>query len=155
MRKTKEKQSPKEEKRLFIVLIHFIVLRIVQFLSTIHHPRLKSIPFLYFSRDHLRSLLGTICGRGSFAVLYACSNQINWNYLIPLLFTGSFAVSFGDHLRSGIICGTVCMFKSDKLKLSDFHDYFHLSLWPFYLWTTARGYWLFVLIVSFSFINSL
>ena len=79
MRKTKEKQSPKEEKRLFIVLIHFIVffLRIVQFPSTTHHLRLKSIPFLYFSRDHLRSLLGTMCGRGSFAVLYACSNQVN------------------------------------------------------------------------------
>ena len=76
-------------------------------------------------------------------------------YSIPLLFTGSFAVSFGDHLRSGIICGTVCMFKSGKLKLSDFHDYFHLSWWPFYLWTIAGGYWLFVLIVSFSFINSL
>ena len=71
-------------------------------------------------------------------------------YSIPLLFTGSFAVSFGDHGWSGIICGTVCMFKSGKLKLSDFHDYFHLSWWPFYLWTIARGYWLFVLIVSFS-----
>ena len=46
---------------------------------------------------------------------------------IPLLFTGSFAVSFGDHLPSGIICGTVCMFESGELKLSDFHDYFHLS----------------------------
>ena len=50
---------------------------------------IKSIPFLKFSRDHLRSSLGITCGRGSFAV------------------------HFGDHLRSrghlrlGIICGTV------------------------------------------------
>ena len=50
---------------------------------------IKSIPFLKFSRDHLRSTLGITCGRGSFAV------------------------HFGDHLRSrdhlrlGIICGTV------------------------------------------------
>ena len=50
---------------------------------------IKSIPFLKFSRDHLRSPLGITCGRGSFAV------------------------HFGDHLRSrdhlrlGIICGTV------------------------------------------------
>ena len=58
----------------------------------------KSIPFLVFQRDHLRSKsagdhlrfgiisgLGIICGRGSFPV---------W---------GSLAV--GDHLRSGIISG--------------------------------------------------
>ena len=44
---------------------------------------IKSIPFLKFSRDHLRSTLGITCGRGSFAV------------------------HFGDHLRLGIICGTV------------------------------------------------
>ena len=50
---------------------------------------IKSIPFLKFSRDHLWSTLGITCGRGSFAV------------------------HFGDHLRSrdhlrlGIICGTV------------------------------------------------
>ena len=50
---------------------------------------IKSIPFLKFSRNHLRSTLGITCGRGSFAV------------------------HFGDHLRSrdhlrlGIICGTV------------------------------------------------
>ena len=50
---------------------------------------IKSIPFLKFSRDHLRSTLGITCGRGLFAV------------------------HFGDHLRSrdhlrlGIICGTV------------------------------------------------
>ena len=36
---------------------------------------IKSIPFLKFSRDHLRSTLGITCGRGSFAV------------------------HFGDHLR--------------------------------------------------------
>ena len=50
---------------------------------------LESKPFLFFFRDHLRSTLGITCGRGSFAV------------------------HFGDHLRSrdhlrlGIICGTV------------------------------------------------
>ena len=37
---------------------------------------IKSIPFLKFSRDHLRSTLGITCGRGSFAI------------------------HFGDHLRS-------------------------------------------------------
>ena len=55
--------------------------------------KLESKPFLFFFRDHLRSTLGITCGRGSFAV------------------------HFGDHLRSrdhlrlGIICGTVqyCM----------------------------------------------
>ena len=51
--------------------------------------KIHSIPFLLFSRDHLRWTLGITCGRGSFAV------------------------HFGDHLRSrdhlrlGIICGTV------------------------------------------------
>ena len=51
--------------------------------------QLKSKSFLFFFRDHLRSTLGITCGRGSFAV------------------------HFGDHLRSrdhlrlGIICGTV------------------------------------------------
>ena len=50
---------------------------------------LESKPFLFFFRDHLRSTLRITCGRGSFAV------------------------HFGDHLRSrdhlrlGIICGTV------------------------------------------------
>ena len=51
--------------------------------------QLESKSFLFFFRDHLRSTLGITCGRGSFAV------------------------HFGDHLRSrdhlrlGIICGTV------------------------------------------------
>ena len=50
---------------------------------------IKSIPFLKFSQDHSRSTLGITCGRGLFAV------------------------HFGDHLRSpdhlrlGIICGTI------------------------------------------------
>ena len=38
--------------------------------------KLESKPFLFFFRDHLRSTLGITCGRGSFAV------------------------QFGDHLRS-------------------------------------------------------
>ena len=45
--------------------------------------QLESKSFLFFLRDHLRSTLGITCGRGSFAV------------------------HFGDHLRLGIICGTV------------------------------------------------
>ena len=51
--------------------------------------KLESKPFLFFFLDHLRSTLGITCGRGSFAV------------------------DFGDHLRSrdhlrlAIICGTV------------------------------------------------
>ena len=59
---------------------------------------IKSIPFLKFSRDHLRSTLGITCGRGSFAV------------------------HFGDHLwsryhlRLGIICGTV---QHSRLKYVD------------------------------------
>ena len=54
--------------------------------------QLESKSFLFFLRDHLRSTLGITCGRGSFAV------------------------HFGDHLRSrdhlrlGIICGTVQYF---------------------------------------------
>jgi len=43
----------------------------------------NSIPFLALRRDHLRSTSGIICG---------------W---------GSFAVQFGDHFRSGIICAPV------------------------------------------------
>ena len=57
---------------------------------------IKSIPFLKFSRDHLRSTLGITCGRGSFAV-----------------HSGDHLRS-RDHLRLGIICGTVqycrCLF---------------------------------------------
>ena len=51
------------------------------------HTNSLSIPFhrpchsLFFGRDHLRSNIGITCGQGSFAV------------------------QFGDHLRSGIICG--------------------------------------------------
>ena len=54
---------------------------------------LESTSFLFFFRDHLRSTLGITCGRGSFAV------------------------HFGDHLRSqdhlrlGIICGTVQLYR--------------------------------------------
>ena len=44
-----------------------------------HHP----CHSLFFDRDHLRSNMGIICG------------------------PGSFAAQFGDHLRSGIICGPI------------------------------------------------
>ena len=43
----------------------------------------KSMPSVVSRRDHLRFTSGIICG------------------------SGSFAVQFGDHLRSGIICGAV------------------------------------------------
>ena len=43
----------------------------------------NSMPFLVFRRDYLRSTLGIICG------------------------SKSFAVQFGDHFRSGIICSAV------------------------------------------------
>ena len=49
---------------------------------------IKSIPFLS-SRDHLRSTLRITCGRGSFAVHFGDHLRSR------------------DHLRSGIICGTV------------------------------------------------
>ena len=47
------------------------------------------MPFVPFQRDHLRPTSGIICGLGSFEV--------------------QFGDHFGseDHLRSGIICGTV------------------------------------------------
>ena len=54
-------------------MVNSIVLRVVQVVSIIHNPCLKSIPFLYFSRDHLRSTM-------------------QW---------GSLRVQFGHHLRSG------------------------------------------------------
>ena len=69
--------SGKGTRNVNVNFIYFIVLRVVQVLSTVLHQWLKSIPFLNFSRVHLRSKLGIICGRGSFAV------------------------HFGDYLRSG------------------------------------------------------
>ena len=50
---------------------------------------IKSVPFLKFSRDHLRSTLGITCGRGSFAAHFG-DHLRSW-----------------DHLRLGIIFGTV------------------------------------------------
>ena len=47
------------------------------------------MPFLIFRRDHLRSTSGIICGSGSFAVQFGDHFRS------------------GDHLRSGIICGAV------------------------------------------------
>ena len=47
------------------------------------------MPFLVFRRDHLRSTSGIICGSGSFAVQFG-------NHFRS-----------GDHLRSGIICSAV------------------------------------------------
>ena len=51
--------------------------------------KLESRPFLFFFRDHLRSTLGITCGRGSFAVHFGDHLRSR------------------DHLRSGITCGTV------------------------------------------------
>ena len=57
------------------------------------------MPFLVFRRDHLRSTSGIICGSGSFAVQFGDHSRS------------------GDHLRSGIICGAVqgrfCWFLTD------------------------------------------
>ena len=47
------------------------------------------MPFLVFGGDHLRSTSGIICGSGSFAVQFGDHFRS------------------GDHLRSGIICGAV------------------------------------------------
>ena len=47
------------------------------------------MPFLIFRRYHLRSTSGIICGSGSFAVQFEDHFRS------------------GDHLRSGIICGAV------------------------------------------------
>jgi len=49
----------------------------------------SSMPFLVFRRDHLRSKSGIICGSGSFAVQFVDHFRS------------------GDHLWSGIICGAV------------------------------------------------
>ena len=68
---------------------------------------IKSIPFLKFSRDHLRSTLGITCGRGSFAVHFG-------DYLRSR-----------DHLRLGIICGTVHLL---------IHWCRHKSVTPFLYW---------------------
>ena len=73
--------------------------------------KLESKPFLFFFRDHLRSTLGITCGRGSFAV------------------------HFGDHLRSqdhlrlGIICGTVHIQSEVSIKAAciNLHQEFILS----------------------------
>ena len=48
------------------------------------------MPFVIFRRDHLRFTSGIICGSGSFAVQFGDHFRS------------------GDHLRSGIICGAVC-----------------------------------------------
>ena len=49
----------------------------------------KSMPFVVFRRDHLRFTSGIICGSGSFAVQFGDHFRS------------------GDHLQSGIICGAV------------------------------------------------
>ena len=50
------------------------------------------MPFVIFRRDHLRFTSGIICGSGSFAVQFGDHFRS------------------GDHLRSGIICGAVQLF---------------------------------------------
>ena len=52
----------------------------------------NSMPFFVFRRDHLRSTSEIICGSGSFAVQFGDHFRS------------------GDHLRSGIICGAVQIF---------------------------------------------
>ena len=64
---------------------------------TIDHLFLKPIPFFYFLRDHLGSTLGITCSRESWGSIAV------W---------GSFP---GDHLRSGILCGTVQFHKKAEI----------------------------------------
>ena len=52
----------------------------------------EQTPFLVFRRDHLRSASGIICGSGSFAVQFGDHFRS------------------GDHLRSRIICGAVQLY---------------------------------------------
>ena len=89
MLERKEKQLPIETVRLFSFYSFHCFTRSSS--QHIYHQCLKSISFLYFSRDHLLVTIGIICGRG------------------PLAVWGSSAV--------GIICGTVqwvaCVFQGD------------------------------------------
>ena len=56
----------------------------------------KSMPFVFSGGDHLRSTSGIICGSGSFAVQFGDHFRS------------------GDHLRSGIICGAVRLREAEK-----------------------------------------
>ena len=60
----------------------------------------NSMPFLVFRRDHLRPRSGIICGSGSFAVQFGDHFRS------------------GDHLPSGIICGAVQLYKGERASAS-------------------------------------
>ena len=59
----------------------------------------QSMPSVVFRRDHLRFTSGIICGSGSFAVQFGDHFRS------------------GDHLRSGIICGAVQTFGRDWIEM--------------------------------------
>ena len=71
---------PRETVRIFIISDSFHWSTRCSSSQHLHHACLKSIPFLYFSRDHLRvdngdhlrSILGIICGT---VQLYTCSTH--------------------------------------------------------------------------------
>ena len=72
------------------------------------------MPFVIFRGDHLRSTSGIICGSGSFAVQFGDHFRS------------------GDHLRSGIICGAVHIaFVSNSLEEQMLEE--NVSLFFFYL----------------------
>ena len=60
--------------------------------------KLESKPFLFFFRGHFRSTLGITCGRGSFAVHFGDHLRSR------------------DHLRSGITCGTVHSLRKVRMR---------------------------------------
>lgn len=88
-----EKQLPKETVRL-LSFYSFHCFTRCSSSQYIYYQCLKSISFLYFSRDDLRTTIGIICGRGSFLAMV-------W---------GSSAV--GDHLRHCTVF-VACVFQGD------------------------------------------
>ena len=71
----------------------------------------NSMPFLVFRRDHLQSTLGIIWGSGSFAVQFGDHFRSGDHLRSGIICgSGSFAVQFGDHFRSGdhLRSGIIC-----------------------------------------------
>ena len=90
--KERRKTLPRETVRIFIVLLISMVHTLFKF-SALHHACLKSIPFLYFSRDHLRvdngdnlrSILGIICDTVQLHTCRTCSTWTCVSLARPLL----------------------------------------------------------------------
>ena len=88
---------------------------------------IKSIPFLTFSRNHLRSTLGITCGRGSFAVHLGiiCGLRIIFGW-------GSFAVLYIQRYKwqtSNRTCIKVVLEKSAFSTLLTFYFISFLAKW--------------------------